>query len=219
MFDTSIGLVDVVNWLIALLGPIVVLYLGNKITREFAPTAARNVAKDIALIDMAREEVWLSGINALGPLHQGREKLISLLDRGGSLRVLMLDPASQAFQDRCDHENDQTGRLQAEYQAALAICRDIASTAEGRNAVEVKVAQFPLGRSMVFIDAESKGGSVNVNTYPKRRGVRGLTGPQRTYGGGIASRSTSESARFSDYLREFCDAWNREDTKSVYREE
>jgi hypothetical protein len=61
-----------------------------------------------------QHSVDIMGINALGPIHQGKPILSGLLQRGGRLRVLLLDPESQAWRARGDQEHDSLNRIGAE---------------------------------------------------------------------------------------------------------
>ena len=74
---------------------------------------------------------WILGINALGVFHEQREDILSLLKKGGNVRVLLLDPESEVFKDRERKEeeiNGQiSGRLRAEYTASVAYCKDLFS--------------------------------------------------------------------------------------------
>lgn len=70
-------------------------------------------------------QLWILGINATGPLHQGREIIIDVLKNDGSVRVLLLDPIHEIFDDRSLAEHDSVGRISAELLASLYILLDI----------------------------------------------------------------------------------------------
>jgi hypothetical protein len=130
----------------------------------------------------AQGDVWILGVNATGPLHQGREIFIRLLRDNGRLRILLLDPSLQVFEDRCDHENDRVGRISAELNASVCILLDILSQLEAadgfqRSSVEVRLhGNFP-DRSLIMVDCERDDGIVLENPYPPLKGMRGVEGP------------------------------------------
>ena len=143
----------------------------------------RVIGEDVNLIAGATEELWLLGINALGPLHQGREAVINLLKRKGKARVLLLDPTCPAFAKREGDEESVdgriTGRLRAEYEASVAICRDIVRSAAGGDALQVKThSQYPT-EALVFADPRTGRGMLHVNIYPDAKGTRGSSGEHR----------------------------------------
>ena len=122
-------------------------------------------------------EIWILGINATGPLHQGREILIRTLSQGGKLRLLLLDPNKPAFQQRCAYELDGVGRIVAELRASLHILIDVIAQASPRPGdVEVRLHDRPPDRSLLMIDCASKEGIVMENPYPALKGKRGLEG-------------------------------------------
>lgn len=61
------------------------IYKGQLIAPE------RLISEDKGLIRETRNEVWILGINALGPLHECYEELIKVLKGGGKIRVLLLN--------------------------------------------------------------------------------------------------------------------------------
>jgi hypothetical protein len=127
-------------------------------------------------------EIWILGINATGPLHQGREILIRLLREGGRLRLLLLDPSAPVFEDRCDHEHDRVGRVSAELNASIYILMDILSQVKSldsyrASSVEVRLHQTRPDRSLLMIDCDREDGIVLENPYPNLKGTRGVEGP------------------------------------------
>lgn len=155
----------------------------------------RDSAKDIDLFKKSREAIWILGINALGPLHKGREDLLQALKRGVEIHVLIMNPDSQAFYERVRKEeyipelNVISGRLKDELQASVSICIDI------KNFIDLESKKMPdrkFGRillrqhsekptkSLIIIDPHLPEGVCNVNLYPTQDQKRGLTGGQRT---------------------------------------
>lgn len=126
-------------------------------------------------------DVWILGINATGPLHQGREILIDMLKSGGKLRVLLLDPTHPVFSKRSDHERDHVGRITAELFASFYILMDIMSQLKSANEsllrnIEVRLHHEDPDRSLIMVNCEDQDGVVLVNPYPSREGTRGVEG-------------------------------------------
>lgn len=127
--------------------------------------------------------VSILGINATGPLHQGRELLIQVLQAGGSVRLLVLDPDSAAFKGRCEHEVDSIGRIGAELQASFLILLDILHQLKGQAPggaaeprLEVRLHDQVPDRSLIIVDSERDDGLVMENPYPALKGTRGVQG-------------------------------------------
>jgi hypothetical protein len=132
-------------------------------------------------------EVWILGTNAAGPLHHGREVLIQLLLEGGCLRLLLLDPDSPAFKERCDCECDCVGRIAAELRASFLTLLDILQQQRTRSPnngpgprVEVRLHRQQADRSLIIVDAGRDDGIVLENPYPEERGKRGVEGRMYT---------------------------------------
>jgi hypothetical protein len=126
-------------------------------------------------------DIRILGINATGPLHQGREILIRLLQEGGRLQLLLLDPSARVFEQRCDHENDRVGRIGAELYASICILMDIISQVkplEGFRAssVELRLHAVAPDRSLLMMDCDREDGIVMENPYPPLKGKRGVEG-------------------------------------------
>jgi excisionase family DNA binding protein len=146
----------------------------------------RSIVEDLKLMRSAKESIWVLGINALGPLHQGREILITALNAGKRVRVLLLDPASGAFAERARIEEEivkngktlVSGRLRAESAASLAICHDIVNFIADPALFEVRVHREDPTEALVLVDAESPNHAVcHYNPYPLDKQTRGLCGP------------------------------------------
>jgi hypothetical protein len=123
--------------------------------------------------------VSILGINATGPLHQGRELFIQLLRAGGGLRLLVLDPGCAAFRGRRAHELDSVGRIGAELQASCFILLDILDqlgSGAGEPHLEVRLHDQAPDRSLIMVDSEHDDGLVMENPYPALKGTRGVQG-------------------------------------------
>jgi hypothetical protein len=168
--------------------------------REFAQR--RLIEKDIELIEKANSEVCILGINALGPLHQGREFLIRLLAKGGRVRVLLLKPKTPAFDRRVEFEEDNSSRLLAEFEASAAICRDILNQTRTAGTFEVNVHEQQPTEALVLVDPLSPDGKANKNPYPQEKGRRGLEGKHLH----IPSRQRFEQ-EFLSWLNRYNELW------------
>jgi hypothetical protein len=148
------------------------------------------------------------GINAIAPIHQGREMVRDILrpaqagGHGGKVRILLLDPHSDAFQGakgRMSFEGDTVGRLAAEMKAALCILADIRTQIGSAAFANLELrfhAQDP-DRSLIMLDAGAASFEAHVtaeeisaaygdgvileNPYSRRRGERGLEGESRRW--------------------------------------
>jgi len=143
----------------------------------------RVITEDIKLINSAQKGVWILGINALAPLHQGREALIDLLEKNGCVRVLLLNPESEAFKKREKHEEEidgkTSGRLRAEYNASVAICKDIVHFSRGRGKFELRIHEIDPKYALIIRDPGTDKCRVHVNYYPEEKLTRGLRGEHR----------------------------------------
>jgi len=146
----------------------------------------RSITEDLKLMKAAQESIWILGINALGPLHQGREILVRKLNEGKSVRILMLDPDSGAFAERARfeeevHKNGKTlksGRLQAEISASLAIYRDIVNFIADPTLLELRFHREDPAEAMIVVDGNSPNHAIcHYNPYPRDKQTRGLCGP------------------------------------------
>lgn len=126
-------------------------------------------------------ELCILGVNATGPLHQGRELLLRLLNYGGKLRLLLLDPTHVVFQRRSDDEHDSVGRITAELNASLYILMDIVFRVRSSNServpnVEIRLHdQYPM-QSLLMFNPDREDGIVLDNPYPAEKGKRGVEG-------------------------------------------
>jgi hypothetical protein len=135
------------------------------------------------LIRDAQRSIWIFSINSLGLFHEHREDMISVLKKGGSMRVLLLDPESKAFKDRerMEEEIDGqiSGRLRAEYTASAAYCKDIINFSEGKGSLELRLHKEDINEVLLIIDPGTGNTTLHINMYPPERHTRGYIGEHR----------------------------------------
>lgn len=150
-------------------------------------THKRNISYQIAILDHdvskilrigKRPNVDILGINATGPLHQGREVLKKAIAGGGLVRILVVDPESKSFEDRTKHEHDTVGRMAAELFASLHIVRSIReeSDANHKGNIEIRLLQDIAQGSLFIVSSAEQTGLVMDNPYPSLQKTRGLEG-------------------------------------------
>lgn len=167
----------------------------------------RDIKKDLKLIDTSKETVDILGINALGPLHSGREKIIKFLKCGGNVRILILNPSSVFFRERERkeefHNGIISGRLHAEYTASIGICKDIINFSNFNNNFEVKLYNSIPTKALLISDGNLSRASLNCNIYPLEDNVRGLMGSQKLH---VSKRFFPE--QFDEYNNYFTELWD-----------
>jgi len=174
----------------------------------------RRIEKDLMLMGFAKNELWILGINALGPLHQGREIILELLKRGVQIRILLLDPESPEFTTRkADEEYKEKedgvfyfgNRLINEYNASIAICRDINNTAKGEFNFEVRIHDNKPTEALVIADPsplDNDQGTCHYNPYPEKKGTRGVEGKH------IPITNIKDPENFNKWVARFDDLWS-----------
>ena len=165
----------------------------------------RDSLGDRTIIENASKSLLILGINGLGPLHQNRELIINLLKNGGSVKVLLLDPRSDSFEERVSFEKcfdeQMTNRLMYEFLASVSLCKEIYECVAHINSLAKKGHSddsYPLCKgspestnpkgdfviklysskptmSLVIADYECDTGVLNNNFYPNIKGSRGMT--------------------------------------------
>lgn len=149
--------------------------------------------------------VEILGINALGPIHQGKRILSDLLLNGGRLQVLLLDPESKAWEVRLVQETDVLHYNTTELLAALYGLSEINNRvlSSGKGTLEVQMhAQNP-DRSLIIVDRGFADGFVMGNRYPpnNQNGKEGLEGES------YVERADIE--RGKDDLNRFDELWRQ----------
>lgn len=170
----------------------------------------RNILADLALMRLAKKTICIHGINALGPLHQGREILLAKLRKGINVNILILDIDCPVFSQREIKEeyidNQLSGRLRAEYSASVAICKDIhnfTSKYSSPGRLQLNSHDIEPTRAMVIIDP-SDSGCCSVNYYPNAPNTRGLAGKHRFF---VKNEESHDD--FEDSVQLFKSIWNK----------
>ena len=133
-------------------------------------------------------EVGLLAINATGLLHDYRRKLERMIGEGGHVRILLLDPDSEAWELREKYENSRKSkRLRVEWNASMAILSDIVNhllendrytLRELQERLQIRLHDQKPERFILFVERDEQitkdGKSISVdrkylllNRYPK----------------------------------------------------
>ena len=100
----------------------------------------RKITHDLEILEEACKsesnfEILILGINALGILHQGYEKIIEILNKGKTIKILLLEPDENGFfgerveiesiNDKSNNLKSTKNRLTSEWNTSLMILADI----------------------------------------------------------------------------------------------
>jgi hypothetical protein len=166
----------------------------------------RDIFKDIQLIEKSKSTVDILGINALGPLHTGMERISDFISREGIIRIILLDPSSTAFLAREHKEefrnNIICGRLRSEYTVSISICKDIINRTDFKGSIEIKTHSQTPEMALVISDRDSSNGSLNCNIYPEEDNTRGLMGAHKLH---VTKRRSR--IQFNEYVDYFNKLW------------
>ncbi|MDD4429697.1 MAG: hypothetical protein PHG64_15090 [Paludibacter sp.] len=161
----------------------------------------RNPLRDRKIIKNARNSLLILGINGLGPLHQNRELIVRLLKNKGAVKVLLLDPRSDSFEERVNFEkcfeDQQTNRLIYEFLASFGLCKEISECCEAKTDFILKLYSSKPKMSLVITDFEDENGVLNLNSYPKIKGSRGMAG------GAFQMNKINDKEHFGDLVEEY----------------
>jgi hypothetical protein len=151
-------------------------------TAESGLIAAGNADKERraeetkSIIIGADKELIVVGINALRPAHEGIEHIASVLGSGGNVNFMTLDPWSDTFAKREAYENTTFGRLQKEWEAAVADLADAYSRAGSKGDLLLSLHEMWPLLSITARDTDTNDGRLQLNLYPTLEGTRGLRG-------------------------------------------
>jgi len=137
----------------------------------------RKISQVLDIMEGADSSLGIVGINAMGPVHQGREALVKLLQDNGDVTIAVMDYQSDAFHKRVQAERDESHRILQELTATLAGIDDVIAYSD-LNPPELHIFLHTYPKAaMVIADHDSGEGQMQFNVYPGDR--RGLTG--KTY--------------------------------------
>lgn len=141
------------------------------------------IKREKDLINSASEDIWILGINALGVFHESFEEIIRFIKNGGKVRVLLLNPESEAFKQREKKEEgidvEKSGRLRAEYMTSVAFCKDIIRLSNKRDSLEFRAYNEEPKVALLVADLQKDTGMLHVNEYPSTEFIRGYVGEHR----------------------------------------
>ncbi len=142
----------------------------------------RKLHNDLDILRKGKE-LLITGINATGPIHQGREGIAESLKSGYGVDILVLDPTSEIFFKRAEKEGDMVGRILSEMGATFGGLHDIAyklgeSGEQETGKLTIGLHKYPFCAIVAGYGILDKN-KMQANLYPEGKGVRGLTG--KTY--------------------------------------
>lgn len=180
---------------------------------------SRDITSDRKLIRWAVDakqvnEVRALGTNSLGVIHQAREDIKELLDKGRKIKFLLLDPRSDEFTQRireveCRYKgttedfHSHLSRLIAEWNAIFAILRNISQNSNHSVLLEIRVRkERPTHSFTAVISPSQQECFAFINLYPlEGRGPRGKQFLCRKY-------EAAESLTFDTYMKIYDESWN-----------
>jgi len=141
------------------------------------------IKREKDLINSSSEDTWIIGINALGVFHESFEDIIRFIKNGRKVRVLLLNPESEAFKQREKREEgingEKSGRLRAEYATSIAFCKDIIRLSNKRKSLDLRVYSEEPKVALLVADPKKDTGMLHVNEYPSTELIRGYVGEHR----------------------------------------
>jgi len=176
----------------------------------------RHLLSDRKIIENSNKSLLILGINGLGPLHQNREFIINLLNKGGSVKVLLLDPRSDFFEERVHFEkcsdNQITNRLIYEFLASVSLCKEISECCDTKSDIILKLYSSKPEMSLIIADEDDdEKGVLNRNYYPDVRGSRGMTDSSTQF----KKRNINDRDDFNGLLQKYYDIFNSTNADEV----
>jgi len=158
----------------------------------------------------AEFKVKIMGENALHPIHGGLEHLLRLLESGGTVQILLLNYNSQVYQMREETETaSQSGRIRADWIAALANLLEINRKREGKGDFSVRCHSSEPKGSLIIVDDWL----AQFNPY-EPAGVGGRRGFGHETS--ILLNRDQEKSRFKDYTEMFETLWQSAQEIDLY---
>lgn len=135
------------------------LNIGDEEVRNIE--TVRKLQKRAANISQEKHvEVFINGVNALSPLHQGMESLIEIMDNGGEVKVMVLDGDSDYLLKRIEeeegHRDKEKSRIMKELEASLSIMEDIKRHSKDKGNLELRRYSEPIYASIKIPGGEKK---------------------------------------------------------------
>lgn len=156
------------------------------------------------IMGAAKESLYVVGINALRPAHEGIEVVSGVLKAGGTVSFTTLDPFCENFTRREEYENTALGRLRSEWEAAVCDLADSYKRAGNKGDLWLYIHRLWPALSLVAADPDKpESAELQLNLYPPKGGIRGLSGKtyQLRLDGSAEGDAFSETIAFLDELK------------------
>ncbi|MBC8171021.1 MAG: hypothetical protein H7X77_05100 [Anaerolineae bacterium] len=108
--------------------------------------------------------VWVYGASAVNVMRNVDDFKREILDRGGTMRVLMQDPLEEASVNILYRQLDQMHDLRRDIEGTLSIIKRIKER-EARGKLEHRFVPYSPGFSLLVVDPDSKNGRLVVEFY------------------------------------------------------
>ncbi len=135
----------------------------------------RHMINFYSFIESAENSLDIMDICCIEPIHEGRAKIISLLNAGKKIRILISNPKSESFQKRVYLEEQfirkiNESRILFELKSALASLRDICHRV-GSKKINLEVRFFDKNPKYHLINVDNK--KLLYNEYSGKKGEYG----------------------------------------------
>ena len=146
------------------------------------------------------QTVYLAGINLQRFTREYSDKLAERLDKGGSIKVIVLDPNGKAVGRVLKKEANITlENLKANIQLTLQRLRWLGQRSENQGKLEVRLAEEILHFSLVIFDPYEESGVMFVEFYPQRWSFEGR--PR------LKIEALQDSKWFQYFVKQFESLW------------
>jgi len=126
--------------------------LGITIRDGYASSIRREPMIVIEGIKGVEKQLRISGINALGPIHQGHHTIVDILTKEGTVDVLISDFCCDEFNTREEIEKSVWGRLRAEWLASVLGLFECYEKANRKGKLTVRCYKTKPTEAIVIID-------------------------------------------------------------------
>ncbi len=146
----------------------------------------------------------LLGMCCIEPIHDGRASILSLLSKGGRVRILLGNPDSLEFKKRVKDEelflkSYNESRIVYELKAALANLKDIKLRSNGKGKLNVRMYDSKPNRSLIISD----GKKAVDNKYSDKKGEYGVSGVSNLFD------DKYNQKKIKKLIYDFESLWNR----------